>query len=124
MGEGEGGMVWENGIETCKLSHVKQIASPGSMHDTGCLGLVHWDDPEGWNGEGGGRGFRMGNTCTPMMDSCQCMAKTTAAAAAKSLQSCPTLCDPTDGSPPGSPVPGILQARILEWVAISFNAGK
>ena len=48
-----------------------------------------------------------------------------AAAAAKSLQSCPTLCDPIDGSPPGSPVPGILQARILEWVAISFfNAWK
>ena len=46
-------------------------------------------------------------------------------AAAKSLQSCPTLCDPTDGSPPGSPVPGILQARPLEWVAISFsNAWK
>ena len=46
-------------------------------------------------------------------------------AAAKSLQSCPTLCDPIDGSPPGSPVPGILQARTLEWVAISFsNAGK
>ena len=50
---------------------------------------------------------------------------TTAAAAAKSLQSCPTLCDPTDGSPPGSPICGILQARTLEWVAISFsNAGK
>ena len=48
-----------------------------------------------------------------------------AAAAAKSLQSCPTLCDPIDCSPPGSPVPGILQARTLEWVAISFsNAGK
>ena len=48
-----------------------------------------------------------------------------AAAAAKSLQSCPTLCDPRDGSPPGSPVPGILQARTLEWVAISFsNAWK
>ena len=45
--------------------------------------------------------------------------------AAKSFQSCPTLCDPIDGSPPGSPVPGILQARTLEWVAISFsNAGK
>ena len=44
-----------------------------------------------------------------------------AAAAAKSSQSCPTLCDPTDGSPPGSSVPGILQARILEWVAISFS---
>ena len=43
------------------------------------------------------------------------------AAAAKSLQSCPALCDPIDGSPPGSPVPGILQARTLEWVAISFS---
>ena len=50
---------------------------------------------------------------------------TTATAAAKSLQSCPTLCDPIDGSPPGSPVPGIVQARILDWVAISFsNAWK
>ena len=46
---------------------------------------------------------------------------TAAAAAAKSLQSCPTLCDPIDGSPPGSPVPGILQARMMEWVAISFS---
>ena len=46
----------------------------------------------------------------------------TAAAAAKSLQSCPTLCDPIDGSPPGSSVPGILQARTLEWVAISFSS--
>ena len=44
-----------------------------------------------------------------------------AAAAAKSLQSCPTLCDPTDGSPPGSPVPETLQARTLEWIAISFS---
>ena len=43
------------------------------------------------------------------------------AAAAKLLQSCPTLCDPIDGSPPGSPVPGILQARTMEWVAISFS---
>ena len=50
----------------------------------------------------------------------QCSARS-AAAAAKSLQSCPTLCDPIDGSPPGSPVPGILQARTLEWVAISFS---
>ena len=59
-GEGEGGMIWENGIETCKLSHVKQIASPGWMHDTGCPGLVHWDDPEGWDGKGGGRGVQDG----------------------------------------------------------------
>ena len=54
---------------------MKQIASPGSMHETGCSGLVHWDDPEGWYGEEGGGGFRMGNTCTPMADSCQCMTK-------------------------------------------------
>ena len=51
-----------------------------------------------------------------------CWVSHAAAAAAKSLQSCPTLCDPIDGSPPGSPVPGILQARTLEWVAISFPA--
>ena len=48
----------------------------------------------------------------------------TDAAAGKLLQSCPTLCDPIDGSPPGSPIPGILQARTLEWVAISFSNGK
>ena len=60
MGEGKGGMIWENGIETFKLSHVKRIASPGLMHDTGCLGLVNWDDPEGWDGEGGGRGVQDG----------------------------------------------------------------
>ena len=58
--EGKGGMLWENGIETCKLSYVKRIASPGSMHDTGCSGLVHWDDPEGWDGQGGGRGVQDG----------------------------------------------------------------
>ena len=52
VGEGEGGMIWENGIETCIISCMKQVTSPGSMHDTGCLGLVHWDDPEGWDGEG------------------------------------------------------------------------
>ena len=51
------------------------------------------------------------------------MRRAIAAAATKSLQSCPTLCDPIDGSPPGSPVPGILQARTLEWVAISFSNG-
>ena len=45
MGEGGGGIIWENGIETCIISDKKQIASPGSMQDTGCLGLVHWDDP-------------------------------------------------------------------------------
>ena len=58
MGKGEGGMIWENGIETCIILYMKRIASPGSMHDTGCLGLVHWDDPEGWDGEGGWRGLQ------------------------------------------------------------------
>ena len=70
VGEGEGGMVWENGIETCILSYVKRIASPGSMHDTGCSGLVHWDDPEGWNGKVGGRGVQDGEhmyTCGGFM---------------------------------------------------------
>ena len=57
-GEGEGGVIWENGIETCIISHMKRIASPGLMQDTGCLGLVHWDDPERWHGEGGGRGVQ------------------------------------------------------------------
>ena len=47
VGEGEGGKIGENGIETCKISCMKRVASPGSMHDTVCLGLVHWDDPEG-----------------------------------------------------------------------------
>ena len=60
VGEGEGGMIWENSIETCILSYVKQITSPGSMHETGCSGLVHWDNPEGWDGEGGGRGSQDG----------------------------------------------------------------
>jgi len=63
-------MIWENGIETCIISYMKLIASPGLIHDTRCLGLVHWDDPERWYGEGGVRGFRMGKTCTPMVDSC------------------------------------------------------
>ena len=54
-GEGEDGMIWENGIETCILSDKKQIASLCSIQDTGCLGLVHGDDPERCCGEGGGR---------------------------------------------------------------------
>ena len=60
VGEGEGGMIWENSIETCILSYMKQIASPGSMHETGSSGLVHWEDPEGWDGEGGQRGVQDG----------------------------------------------------------------
>ena len=70
-------MISENSTETCISPYVKQITSPGLMHEAGCSGLVHWDDPKGWNGEGEGRGFRTGDTRTPMADSCQCMAKTT-----------------------------------------------
>ena len=71
-GEGEGGMIWENGILTCTLSCKNRIASLCPMQDTACLGLVHGDDPERWYREGG---FRIGNSCTPVVDSCQCMAK-------------------------------------------------
>ena len=55
------------------------------------------------------------------METCQFLGTVCAAAAAKLRQSCPTLCDPIDGTPTGSPIPGILQARTLEWVAISFS---
>ena len=60
MGEGKGGMIWENGIETCIISYMKRISRPGLMHDTGCLGPVNWDDREGWYREGGGRGVQDG----------------------------------------------------------------
>ena len=70
MGEGKGGMIWENGIETCIISYKKQIASPGSMQDTGCwcwcTGMTQRD---GMGREVGG-GFRMGNTYTPVADAC------------------------------------------------------
>ena len=70
VGEGKGGMIWEGNVETCVLSYVKWIASPGLMHDTWCLGLVQWDDPEGWYGKGGGRGVQDGEhmyTCGKFM---------------------------------------------------------
>ena len=63
-------MIWENGIETCIISYMKRVASPGSTHDTGCLGLVHWDNPEGWYGEGGRRRVQDGEhvyTCGGFM---------------------------------------------------------
>ena len=60
VGEGECGMIWENGSETCIIPYIKRIGRLGSMHDTGCLGLVHWDDPEGWYGEEGRRGVQDG----------------------------------------------------------------
>ena len=53
------------------------LSSPGLMHETGCSGLVHWEDPGVWDGQGGGRGVQDGDTCTPMADSYQCMVKTT-----------------------------------------------
>ena len=62
--------------------------------------------------------------CISLKFHCQIIRPSAAAAAAKSLQSCPTLCDPIDGSPPGSPIPGILQARVLEWGAIAFSGRK
>ena len=60
VGEGEGGMIWENSTETCMLPYVKQMSSQRSMHETGLSKLVHWDDPEGWDAEEGGRGFQDG----------------------------------------------------------------
>ena len=60
VAEGKGGMIWKNSIERCILSYVKQIASSGLMHETGCSGLMHWDDPNGWDGERGRRGVQDG----------------------------------------------------------------
>ena len=74
MGEGQGGIILENSIESCILPYVKQMTSSSSMHETGHSKLVHWDNPEGWDGERGGRGVQDGGH---MADSCQCMAKIT-----------------------------------------------
>ena len=63
-------MIWENGIKTCIISYRKRVASPGSMHNTVCLGLMDWDNPEGWYGEGGGRRVQDGEhmyTCGGFM---------------------------------------------------------
>ena len=60
MREGKGRIIWESGIETYILLYVKQIASPGSMHEIRCSGLVHWDDLEGWYRKGGGKGVQDG----------------------------------------------------------------
>ena len=70
MGEGEGGMIWENGIETGIISYMKRIVSPGSMQDTGHLGLYTGMTQRDGMGREEGRGFRMGNTCVPVADSC------------------------------------------------------
>ena len=60
MGEGKDGMIWENGIETCIISYIGRITSPASMHETGNSKPVNWDNPEGWDGEGCGRGVQDG----------------------------------------------------------------
>ena len=69
-GRGQGWDDLGEWIETCKISYVKGIASPGLIHGTGRSGLGQWDDPEGWLGREVGGGFRMGNMCTPVVDSC------------------------------------------------------
>ena len=81
------------------------MISASSMHEAGHPKPVLWNNPERSGEKGGGRGSEW----------------EVAASAAKSSQLCPTLCDPIDGNPTGSSVPGILQARILAWVAISFS---
>ena len=60
VGEGEGGMIWETSTETCILSYVKRITNPGLIYETGHSGPVHWDNPEGWDGEWCGRGVQDG----------------------------------------------------------------
>ena len=77
VGEGEGGMFQENSIETCILSRVKKITSPGWMHETSALGWCTGKTQRDGKGREVGGGSRMGNTCKPMAESCQCMTKTT-----------------------------------------------
>ena len=77
VGEGKGGMFQENSIETCILSRVKQITSPGWMHETSTQGWCTGKTQQAGMGREAGGGIRMGNTCKSMADSCQCMAKTT-----------------------------------------------
>ena len=70
VGEGEGGIIWENGIETCIISYMKRVASPGSMHDTGCFALGRYGEGGRRKKEGSGWG-----TCIPVADSFQYLAK-------------------------------------------------
>ena len=77
VGEGKGGMFWENSIETCVLSRVKQITSPGWMHEISAQGWCTGKTQRDVVGREVGGGIGMGNTCKSMADSCQCMAKTT-----------------------------------------------
>ena len=77
VGEGEGEMFQENSIETCILSRVKQITSPGWMHETSARALCTGETQRDWEEREVGGGIGMGNTCNSMADSCQCMAKPT-----------------------------------------------
>ena len=99
-----------------------EVLEEGELHRLGGVSL--WDI-KNWAGHIKKHSFIFESSSLHPFTRCPIISLTAAAAAAKSLQSCPTLCDPIDGSPPGSPVPGILQARTLEWGAISFsNAWK
>ena len=79
VGEGEGGIIWENSIEIYILSSVKQIAGPGWMHETSAQDWYSGMTQRDGMGREVGKGFSMGNTCKSMADSCQCMAKITTA---------------------------------------------
>ena len=77
VGEGGGWVIWENSTETCILPHAKQMTSAGLMHEAGHSKLVLWDSPEGWGGEGGGKGLQGGWHMDTVAGSCCCMAETT-----------------------------------------------
>ena len=109
---GHPGIQRENNCQCSSESTITSVSLNGSPSS--------WQNHKPWETTLRQKNGLLGLDCVDVVF--QVMAAT---AAAKSLQSCPTLCDPIDGSPPGSPVPGILQARTLEWVAISFsNAAK
>ena len=111
--------LWEGG-GTCRVRTLSALPLPSSRSTRSSRSKPHWETPKPQ--EETERPQKLRSLPTPQSIRSTWPAHQDAAAAAKSLQSCPTLCDPTDGSPPGSPVPGILQARTLEWVAISFSS--
>ena len=130
-------MIWDNSTEIYVLPYVKQMTSAGSMPEAGHLKLVLWDNPEGWGGEGDRREVQDGGTHvhlwlihvdvwqkTPRYCKIISLQLKQIKSESEVAQSCPTLCNHVNCSPPGSSVHGILQARILEWVAISFSRGS
>ena len=104
VGEGNGGMFWENSIEICIVSYVKQIASPGSVHETGCSGLMHWDDPEKRDGERGWTGVQDGEHIYTHGWFMSMYGKNQYNQIRSVAQSCLTLCDPMNCSTPGLPI--------------------